>query len=70
MFTKEFCGPCGLVKYIIKDERESIIQEVYLDDFSNQPISEENLALAKKTATPVLVNHTRMTEKKLHQKHI
>jgi len=61
MFTKESCGPCGLVKkYIsaLKDERESVIQEVYLDDFSNEPIPEENLALAKKynvTATPVLV---------------
>ena len=61
MFTKESCGPCGLVKkYIsaLKDERESVIQEVYLDDFSDEPIPEENLALAKKynvTATPVLV---------------
>ena len=61
MFTKESCGPCGLVKkYIsaLKDERESIIEEIYLDDFSDEPIPEENLALAKKynvTATPVLV---------------
>jgi len=61
MFTKESCGPCGLVKkYIsaLKDSRESIIEEIYLDDFSNEPIPEENLALAKKydvTATPVLV---------------
>ena len=61
MFTKESCGPCGLVKkYItaLKDSRDSIIQEIYLDDFSNEPIPEENLALAKKynvTATPVLV---------------
>ena len=61
MFTKESCGPCGLVKkYIsaLKDSRESIIKEIYLDDFSNEPIPEENLALAKKygvTATPVLI---------------
>ena len=61
MFTKESCGPCGLVKkYIsaLKDLREDIIEEIYLDDFSDEPIPEENLALAKKynvTATPVLV---------------
>ena len=61
MFTKESCGPCGLVKkYIgaLKDPRESVIEEIYLDDFSNEPIPEENLALAKKygvTATPVLI---------------
>ena len=61
MFTKESCGPCGLVKkYIsaLKDSRESVIEEVFLEDFSNEPIPEENLALAKKynvTATPVLI---------------
>ena len=61
MFTKESCGPCGLVKkYItaLQDTRDSVIEEIYLDDFSNQPIPEENLALAKKysiKATPVLV---------------
>ena len=61
MFTKESCGPCGLVKkYItaLQDTRDSVIKEIYLDDFSNEPIPEENLALAKKygvTATPVLV---------------
>ena len=61
MFTKDSCGPCGLVKrYInaLKDDRTSIIQEVFLEDFSDEPIPEENLALAKKygvTATPVLV---------------
>ena len=61
MFTKESCGPCGLVKkYIrtLKDSREDIIEEIYLDDFSNVPIPEENLAIAKKygvTATPVLL---------------
>ena len=49
MFTKESCGPCGLVKkYItaLKDPRESVIEEIYLDDFSNVPIPEENLELA------------------------
>ena len=61
MFTKESCGPCGLVKKYITslgDYRQDIIKEVYLEDFSDQPITEENLALAKKhgvTATPVLV---------------
>jgi len=61
MFTKESCGPCGLVKkYItaLKDPRESVIEEVYLEDVSDVPIPEENLTLARKygvTATPVLV---------------
>ena len=61
MFTKESCGPCGLVKrYItaLEDPRDSVIEEIYLEDVSEVPISEENIALAKKygvTATPVLV---------------
>ena len=61
MFTKDSCGPCGLVKrYInaLKDDRTSVIQEVFLEDFSDEPIPEDSLALAKKygvTATPVLV---------------
>ena len=61
MFTKESCGPCGLVKrYItaLNDPRESVIEEVYLEDVSDVPIPEENLTLAKNygvTATPVLV---------------
>ena len=61
MFTKDSCGPCGLVKrYInaLNDDRISIIEEVYLEDFSDDPIPQENIALAKKygvTATPVLV---------------
>ena len=61
MFTKDSCGPCGLVKrYInaLKDDRISIIEEVYLEDFSDDPIPQENIVLAKKygvTATPVLV---------------
>jgi thioredoxin-related protein len=61
MFTKDSCGPCGLVKrYInaLKDDRADVIEEIHLEDFSDIPIPEENLALAKKygvTATPVLV---------------
>ena len=60
-FTKESCGPCGLVKKYfraINDPRVEVIEDIYLDDFSNEPIPEENLAPAKKysvTATPVLV---------------
>ena len=59
IFTKESCGPCGLVKKYfnsIKDERTKLIEEVYLDDFTDTPIPQENLDLAKKygvTATPV-----------------
>jgi thioredoxin-related protein len=61
MFTKDSCGPCGLVKrYInaLRDDRAKVIEEVYLEDFSDEPIPEENLAIAKKynvTATPVLI---------------
>ena len=61
MFTKESCGPCGLVKrYInaLEDHRAEVIQEIYLEDVSDVPIPEENLALARSygvTATPVLV---------------
>lgn len=61
LFSKHSCGPCGLVdKYLrsIKDPRTEQIVRVDLEDFSDVPIPEENLALAKKygvTATPVLV---------------
>ena len=61
LFTKDSCGPCGLVKRYfnaLKDDRTKLIQEVHLEDFSDEPIPEENLALAKKygvTATPVLI---------------
>tara|TARA_A200000113_G_scaffold113990_1_gene102361 strand:+ start:469 stop:762 length:294 start_codon:yes stop_codon:yes gene_type:complete len=61
IFTKDSCGPCGLVKRYfnaIKDDRTKLIEEVHLEDFSDEPIPEENIALAKKygvTATPVLV---------------
>ena len=43
MFTKESCGPCGLVKAALKDPRENIIEEIYLEDVSDDPIPEENL---------------------------
>ena len=61
LFTKDSCGPCGLVKRYfnaLKDERTSVIEEVQLEDFSDEPIPEENLSLAKQfgvTATPVLI---------------
>ena len=61
MFTKDSCGPCGLVKryiYALNDPRIATIEEIQLEDFSDQPIPEENLETAKKygvTATPVLV---------------
>ena len=61
LFTKDSCGPCGLVKRYfnaLKDDRTKLIQEVELEDFSDEPIPEENIALAKKygvTATPVLI---------------
>ena len=61
IFTKESCGPCGLVKKYFNalgDNRVNVIKEVYLDDFADTPIPKENLELAKKynvTATPVLI---------------
>ena len=61
LFTKDSCGPCGLVKRYfkaLKDERTKLIEEVELEDFSDQPIPEENIELARKygvTATPVLI---------------
>ena len=60
LFTKDSCGPCGLVKrYInaLKDDRSLVIDEIYLEDFSDKPIPEKNIELARKygvTATPVL----------------
>ena len=61
LFTKDSCGPCGLVKRYfnaLKDDRTNLIEEVQLEDVSDVPIPEENLALAKTygvTATPVLI---------------
>ena len=61
LFTKDSCGPCGLVKRYfngIRDNRTEIIEEVELEDVSDVPIPQENLDIAKKygvTATPVLL---------------
>lgn len=61
LFTKDSCGPCGLVKKYfnsLNDNRIKVIQEIKLEDFNGKPISEKNFALAKKfnvTAAPVLV---------------
>ena len=61
LFTKDSCGPCGLVKRYFNalgDERTKLIEEVELEDFSDQPIPEENIEIARKygiTATPVLI---------------
>ena len=61
LFTKDSCGPCGLVKRYfnaMKDGRTEVIKEVHLEDFSGEPIPEENIELARKygvTATPVLI---------------
>ena len=61
LFTKDSCGPCGLVKRYfnaLKDDRIQFIEEVHLEDVSDVPIPQENLDIAKKysvTATPVLI---------------
>ena len=51
LFTKDSCGPCGLVKRYfnaLNDERTKLIEEVELEDFSDEPIPEENIELARK----------------------
>jgi thioredoxin-related protein len=61
LFTKDSCGPCGLVKRYfnaLNDERTKLIEEVELEDVSDVPIPQENLDIAKKygvTATPILI---------------
>jgi thioredoxin-related protein len=60
LFSKHSCGPCGLVDKYFRSTKvdTSIIEKVDLEDFSDVPIPQENLDLAKKygvTATPVLV---------------
>ena len=60
LFSKRSCGPCALVDKYFKSIKvdTSMIEKVDLEDFSDTPIPQENLDLAKKygvTATPVLV---------------
>ena len=61
LFTKDSCGPCGLVKRYfnaLDDDRTKLIEEVHLEDFSDEPIPEKNIEIARKygiTATPVLI---------------
>ena len=60
LFSKRSCGPCALVdKYFASVKVDtSMIEKVDLEDFSDEPIPQENLDLAKKygvTATPVLI---------------
>ena len=60
LFSKKSCGPCALVdKYFnaIKVDT-SMVEKIDLEDFSDIPIPQENLDLAKQygvTATPVLI---------------
>jgi thioredoxin-related protein len=60
LFSKKSCGPCALVdKYFSSIKVDtSMIEKIDLEDFSDVPIPQENLDLAKKygvTATPVLI---------------
>jgi len=60
LFSKKSCGPCALVdKYLASIKVDtSMIEKVDLEDFTDVPIPQENLDLAKKygvTATPVLI---------------
>jgi len=60
LFSKKSCGPCALVDKYFKSIKvdTSMIEYVNLEDFSDVPIPQENLDLAKKygvTATPVLI---------------
>jgi len=60
LFSKKLCGPCALVEKYFNNIKvdTSMIEKIDLEDFSDTPIPQENLNLAKKygvTATPVLV---------------
>jgi len=60
LFSKKSCGPCALVDKYFRSIKvdTSMVEKVDLEDFSEVPIPQENLDLAKKygvTATPVLV---------------
>jgi thioredoxin-related protein len=60
LFSKKSCGPCALVDKYFKSIKvdTSMVEKIDLEDFSDVPIPQENLDLAKKygvTATPVLI---------------
>ncbi|AFK66342.1 hypothetical protein SWPG_00093 [Synechococcus phage S-CBM2] len=60
LFSKQSCGPCALVDKYFRSVKvdTTMIEKVDLEDFSDTPIPQENLDLAKKygvTATPVLI---------------
>jgi len=60
LFSKTSCGPCALVDKYFKSIKvdTSMVEKIDLEDFSDVPIPQENLDLAKKygvTATPVLI---------------
>jgi thioredoxin-related protein len=60
LFSKKSCGPCALVDKYFKSIKvdTSMVEYIDLEDFSDVPIPQENLNLAKKygvTATPVLI---------------
>ena len=61
LFTKDSCGPCGLVKRYfnaMKDDRTKVIEEVHLEDFSDEPIPEENIELARKYGVTACLLYT------------
>ena len=60
LFSKKSCGPCALVEKYFNNIKvdTSMIEKIDLEDFTDIPIPQENLDLAKKygvTATPVLI---------------
>jgi thioredoxin-related protein len=60
LFSKKSCGPCALVDKYFRSIKvdTSMVEKIDLEDFSDVPIPQENLDLAKKygvTATPVLI---------------
>jgi thiol-disulfide isomerase/thioredoxin len=60
LFSKKSCGPCALVDKYFRSIKvdTSMVEKIDLEDFSDVPIPQENLDLAKQygvTATPVLI---------------